>query len=58
MTTKLITTAVGVSKESALEVKLIIISSAFLTLCGLIALAIYNLAHYPELWNAITLPTT
>jgi hypothetical protein len=58
MTTKLITTAVGDSKESALEAKIIIISSAFLMFCGLIALATYNLAHYPELWNAITLPTT
>jgi hypothetical protein len=58
MTTKLITTAEGGSKASALEAKLIIISSAFLALCGLIALATYNLAQYPELWNAITLPTT
>jgi hypothetical protein len=58
MTTKLITTAEGGSKESALEAMLIIISSAFLMLGGLIALATYNLARYPELWNAITLSTT
>jgi len=58
MTTKLITTAEGGSRESALEAKLIIISSAFLTLGGLIALAAHNLAQYPELWDAITLPTT
>jgi hypothetical protein len=39
MTTKLITTALAHSKESALEAKLFIMSSAFLTLCGLIALS-------------------
>jgi hypothetical protein len=61
MTHELITTAVADSKKSAPETKLLTMSIAFLAfLCGLIALAAYNLAHHPELWNAITLtgPTT
>jgi hypothetical protein len=56
MTNELITTAVADSKKSAPKPKLLIMWIAFL--CGLIALAAYNLAHYPELWNAITVPTT
>jgi hypothetical protein len=56
MTHELITTAVADSRQSAPEPKLLIISIAFLAfLCGLIALGAYNLAHYPELWSAITL---
>jgi hypothetical protein len=67
MTNELITTAVADPKKSALEPKLLIVSITFLVflgfLCGLITLATYNLAHYPELlnaivWNAITRPTT
>ena len=64
MTNELITTAVADPKKSALELKLLIVSIAFLAfLCGLITLADYNSAHYPELWNAImwnaiTHPTT
>ena len=57
MTNELITAAIGDSKKPALEAKIIIISSGFLAVCGLIALATYNLAHYPELWNAITRST-
>ena len=59
MTTELITTAVADAKKSAPETKLLIMSIAFLAfLCGLIALAANNLAHNPELWNAITAPTS
>jgi hypothetical protein len=58
MTNQLITTAGAVSKQSAPESKLLILSIAFLAfflfVCGLIALAAYSLAHYPELWNTIT----
>lgn len=59
MTNELITTAVADSKKSTPETKLPIMwigSLAFL--CGLIAEAAYNLAHHPELWDAITGPTT
>jgi hypothetical protein len=56
MTHELITTAVADSKQSASEHKLLVMRIAFLAfLCVLIALPAYNLAHYPELWNAITL---
>jgi hypothetical protein len=62
MTSQLITTAVVDSKKSASEAKLLRLPVAFLAfflfLCGLIALAAYNLARYPELWNAITGSTT
>jgi hypothetical protein len=56
MTDQLITKAVADSKKSAPEPELLIMSIAFFALlafvCGLIAFAAYNLAHYPELWNA------
>jgi hypothetical protein len=65
MTNELITTAaVADSKKSAPVPNLLIIAIALLAfLGGLIALAAYDLAHYPELfkailWNAITHPTT
>jgi hypothetical protein len=62
MINELITTVVTDSSKSASEPKLVIASMAlvaFVTLAGgLIALAAYNLAHYPELWNAITGATT
>jgi hypothetical protein len=64
MTSELITTAVADSKKSAPVPNLLIIAIALLAfLCGLIALAAYDSAHYPELfkailWNAITHPTT
>ena len=58
MTNELITTVTD-SKESAPGTKLPIMWIALLPfLGGLIALAAYNLAHYPELWYAITGPTT
>ena len=63
MTNELTTTAAAVAdlKESAPKPKLLIMWIAFL--CGLIALAAYNSADYPKLWNAImwnaiTHPTT
>jgi uncharacterized protein involved in exopolysaccharide biosynthesis len=64
MTIELITTAAAGSKKSAPEPKLLIMLIALLAfLGGLIALAAYDLAHHPELWNAIlwnavTHPTT
>ena len=62
MTDQLITTAVADLKKSAPEPKLLIPTIVFFAfvafLCGLIGLAAYNLAHYPELWNAITGSTT
>jgi hypothetical protein len=62
MINELITTAVTDSKRSPQEPKLLIMPiallAAFVFLCGLIALAAYNLARYPELWNAITGATT
>jgi uncharacterized protein involved in exopolysaccharide biosynthesis len=64
MTIELITTAVADSKKSAPEPKLLIMLIAPLAfLCGLIALAAYDLVHHPEpwnaiLWNAVTHPTT
>jgi hypothetical protein len=64
MTTELITTAVADSKKSASEPELLIVLIAlFALLCALIALAAYDIAHRPELWNtilwnAITHPTT
>jgi hypothetical protein len=53
MTNELTTTAAATAdlKESAPKPKLLIMWIAFL--CGLIVLAAYNLAHAPELWNAI-----
>jgi hypothetical protein len=42
--------------SSALEPKVLIVSIVFLA--GLIALTTYDSAHHPELWNAITHPTT
>jgi uncharacterized protein involved in exopolysaccharide biosynthesis len=62
MTDQLITKAVADSKKSAPDPKLLIVSIAFFAflafVCGLIALAAFNLAHNPELWNAITGSTT
>jgi disulfide bond formation protein DsbB len=62
MTNELITKPVACSKKSAPEPKLLTMSMAFFAffalLCGLIALAAYNLAHTPELWNVITGPTS
>jgi hypothetical protein len=62
MTNQLITTAVADSKKSVSEPNLLIMPVAFLAffvfVCGLIALAAYNLAGHPELLNAITGPTT
>jgi hypothetical protein len=57
MTNELIATAAAADTEnSAPKPKLLIMWIAFL--CGLIALAASNLAHHPELLNAITSTTT
>jgi hypothetical protein len=59
MTTELTTTAVADSKKSDPKIKqLILWIAALAVLSGMIALANYNLAHHPELWNAITVSTT
>ena len=60
MTNELTTTAAAVAdlKESAPKPKLLIMWIAFLVLlCGMIALADYNLSHYPAMWSAITAST-
>jgi hypothetical protein len=64
MNNELIAEAVADSKKVSPEPKLFIRPIAFFVflalLCGLIALAAYNLTHSvaPELlWNAITVPT-
>jgi hypothetical protein len=64
MTNELIAEVVADSKKAPPEPKLLIRSIAFFgflaLLCGLMALAVYNLTHSvaPELlWNAITVPT-
>jgi hypothetical protein len=53
MTNELTTTAAAIAdlKESAPKRKLLIMWIAFL--CGLIAVAAYNLAHHQELWSVI-----
>ena len=64
MTNELIATAAAAdTKNSAPKPKLLIMWIAFLCgliafLCGLTALAASNLAHHPELLNAITSTTT
>lgn len=59
MTQELITTAVADSTKSAPKPKLLLMWIALLAfLSGVIALAADNLAHYPDLWYAITGPTT
>jgi hypothetical protein len=54
MINELIATAVADSKKSAPEPKLLIVLIVYLAfVCGLITLAAYEIAHHPELWNAI-----